>query len=242
MAFAGTARDTIFQTVTDLVSIRGSMGMDAGAVTGKGESDLRDEPGLKGWEDGGKTKNLLEPFLIIEGEFCVFQGVGGHFIRDAGMLIRKLLSFAGLFRRLTIFILWEKVFPAGPLGVFRLCPEPVQKIKVRTKRRKGIRGAADEGSEQTVGFKFPNPDRQAGESEQHHKDKGTDNLHLIFGRPSDWGIESGKIVHNRIKIQQAEFFADRAEFKMEPCALGRIKMYFCLMQEIQILLMGLPVN
>lgn len=59
MAFAGTARGTIFQTVTDLVSIRGSMGMDAGAVTGKCDAVLWDEAVLKGGKDGGKAEDLL---------------------------------------------------------------------------------------------------------------------------------------------------------------------------------------
>lgn len=152
MAFTGTARDTIFQTVTYPVTIRGGMGMDAGAVAGKGESVPRDESVLKGGEDGGKTKNLLEPFFIMEGELRVPQGVVSYLIRDAGMLIGKLFPFAGLFGRLTIFILWEKVFPAGLLGVLGLCPEPVHKIEVRTKRWKGIRGTADESCKQTVGF------------------------------------------------------------------------------------------
>jgi hypothetical protein len=56
------------------------------------------------------------------------------------------------------------------------------------------------------------------------------------------GIESRKVFHDRIEVEHSEFFACSVKFKMEPHALGRIKMYFCLMQEIQILLMGLPVN
>lgn len=43
-------------------------------------------------------------------------------------------------------------------------------------------------------------------------------------------IESGKVFC--YQIRQAEFFPDRVEFEQEPCALGRIKMYFCFMQEI----------
>lgn len=56
------------------------------------------------------------------------------------------------------------------------------------------------------------------------------------------GIESGKVFHNGVKVEHAEFFPCRAKLKKQPCALGRIEMYFCLMQEEEILLMGLSVN
>ena len=116
MAFTGTARDALFRTAADPMPIRGSVGMDAGAVAGKRDAVLGDKPVLKGGEEGGKAEDLLEPFLIMEGEFRVIQGVSRQLIRDAGMLIGKLLPFAGLFGRLSIFIFREKVLPAGPLG------------------------------------------------------------------------------------------------------------------------------
>jgi len=208
------------------------MGMDAGTVTGKGESVFRDEPVPKGREDGGKSENLLEPFLIMEREFRVVQGISGNLIRDAGMLIGKFLSLAGFFRRLSIFVFWEKVLPAGLLGGFGLWPEPVHQVKVRTQWRKGILGTACQGSQETVSLEFQEPGCQTGETKHYHKDKGTDDLRLVFCRPADRGIERGKVFHYRIKVEQAEFLPDRAEFEQEPCTLGRIKMYFCLMQEI----------
>ena len=55
-----------------LYAVRGSMGMDAGAVAGKDEAVRRDGPVCEGREDGGKAENLLEPFLIMEREICVF--------------------------------------------------------------------------------------------------------------------------------------------------------------------------
>ncbi len=242
MAFTGTARDALFRTAADPMPIRGSVGMDAGAVAGKRDAVLGDKPVLKGGEEGSKAEDLLEPFLIMEGEFRVVQGVSRQLIRDAGMLIGKLLPFAGLFGRLSIFIFREKVLPAGPLGGFGLRPEPVHEVKIRAQRGKGIRGTADERGEEAVRCEFYNPGGKAGEALQGHEDKGTDDLHLVFGGPSDRGIESGKISHYRIQVQQAELIPDRAECELEPCALGRIKVYFCLMQEIQVLLMGLPVN
>ena len=234
MAFTGTARDALFRTAADPMPIRGSVGMDAGAVAGKRDAVLGDKPVLKGGEEGSRAEDLLEPFLIMEGEFRVVQGISRQLIRDAGMLIGKLFPFAGLFGRLSIFIFWEKVLPAGPPGGFGLRPEPVHEVKIRARRGKGIRGTADEHGEEAVRCEFYNPGGKAGEAQQGHEDKGTDNLHLVFGRPSDRGIESRKVSHYRIQVQQAELIPDRAKCEPEPCALGRIKMYFCLMQEIQV--------
>lgn len=56
------------------------------------------------------------------------------------------------------------------------------------------------------------------------------------------GIENGKIFYDGVQVQHTKFFPYGSEFKAKLCAPGRIKVYFCLMQEIQILLMGLPVN
>ena len=74
MAFTGTARDALFRTAADPMPIRGSVGMDAGAVAGKRDAVLGDKPVLKGGEEGSKAEDLLEPFLIMEGEFRVVQG------------------------------------------------------------------------------------------------------------------------------------------------------------------------
>ncbi len=60
--FTGTARDALLGVATDLMPIRGSMGMDAGAVAGKSDAVLWDKPVLKGGEDGGKAEDLLEPY------------------------------------------------------------------------------------------------------------------------------------------------------------------------------------
>jgi len=123
-----------------------------------------------------------------------------------------------------------------------LSPETVDEVKVRAKRREGIRRRAYKGGKQGIGLEFPEPGGKAGEAEHYHKNEGADDLYLVFSGSSNWRIESGEIFHNRIKIQQAQFLANGIEFQMESSALRRIKMYFCLMQEIQIFLMGLPVN
>lgn len=197
MAFTGTVRDALLGAAADLMPIRGRVGMDAGAVAREGDTVLGDKPVFKG-EEGSKAEDLLEPFLIMEREFRVVQGVSRHLIRDAGMLIGKLLPFAGLFGRLSIFIFGKKVLSAGPLGGFGLPPEPVHKVKIRAQRGKGIWGTADERGEEAVRPEFFNPCGKAGEALQGHEDKGTDDLHLVFGWPSNRGIESGKVCHYRI--------------------------------------------
>ena len=78
---------------------------------------------------------MLEPFLIMEGEEILFQSIIGQNVRSTGMTVGKLLSFAGLFGKLCVFIFREKVFPAGFLGSFWLGPEPVDKVEVRAQGR-----------------------------------------------------------------------------------------------------------
>ena len=116
--------DTVFDASADLMPIRGGMGMDAGAVTGKGDAVSRDEPVLEGGDECGKAENLLEPFLIMEREILMLQGISGQLVGDAGMLIGKLLPFARFLRGLCVFVFGEKIHPAGPLGSFGLGPEP----------------------------------------------------------------------------------------------------------------------
>ena len=60
-------------------------------------------------------------------------------------------------------------------------------------------------SKQAAGFQFPEPGGQAGEAEHYHKDKGADDLDLVFSRPADRGIESGKVFHNRIQVQYRKY-------------------------------------
>ena len=110
MAFTGTARDALLGAAADLMPIRGSVGMDAGAVAGKCDAVLWDKPVLKGGEEGGKAEDLLEPFLIMEGEFRVVQGVSRQLIRDAGMLIEELFPFPGFLEGFPFLSLGKRSF------------------------------------------------------------------------------------------------------------------------------------
>ncbi|WP_275443809.1 hypothetical protein [Petralouisia muris] len=100
MAFASAMGDVVFHAFADLMAIRGCMGMDTGAIAGKGDAICRDESVFKRRKDRGEAKDLLKPLLKIKGKFCMGEGIGGQGVRNAGMLIGKLLPFARFFRRL----------------------------------------------------------------------------------------------------------------------------------------------
>ncbi len=219
MAFASAMGDVVFHTFADLMAIRGCMGMDTGAIAGKGDAICRDESVFKGRKDRGEAEDLLEPLLKIKGEFFMGEGIGGQCFRNAGMLIGKLLPFARSFRRLCVRILWEKVLPAVFLGSLGLRPQPVYEVKIRPKGRQGIRRTADENGQEAVGSELFDPGSKACKTCHHHKDKGTKDLSLVFGRTSQVGKEPGKEFHNGIQIQQPEFFPYGAEFKLKPYAL-----------------------
>lgn len=201
------------------MSVRGGMGMDTGAVTGKGQAVFWDESFLEGREDCSKPEELLEPVLIMEGELLMGQGVSCDGLGDAGMFIRKLLPLAGFFGRLFVLIGWEQLFPAGPLEVPGLCPEPVHEVKIRPQRRQGRGSAANEDGKEAVSPEFSDPGGKACKAEHHHKDKGTQDLRLVPGWTPQRGIEPGKVFHDGIQVQQPKFFPYSAEFKAEPCAL-----------------------
>lgn len=65
--------------------------------------------------------------------------------------------------RFSIFIVREKVFPAGLPDVFGLDPEPVHEVKVRARRREGVREAAGKGGQENVRLQLHEPGGQAGD-------------------------------------------------------------------------------
>ena len=172
MAFTGAVGNAVFHTFTDLMPIRGSMGMDTGAVTGEGNAVGREQAVPEGREDGGKAEKLLETLFIMEREALMGEGISSQLLCNAGVFIGKLLSFTGFFGRLGVLILWEKILPAGFLQGFRLRPEPIHEAEIRPEGRKGIRTASNKECQEGVGLKPPAPGGKAGDAEEHHKDKG----------------------------------------------------------------------
>lgn len=190
MAPAGAVECSVIQTVTGLMSVRGGMRMDTGTVTGKGQAVFWDEPFPEGRQDRGKPEKALEPVFIMKRELFMGQGISGNGLSDAGMFIRKFLPFTGFFGRLFVLMSREQIFPASFLQMCGLCPEPVHEVKIRAKRRQGIRSAANENGKKTVSLKFFNPGGKACKAEHDHKDKGTDDLGLVFGWTPQMGIEA----------------------------------------------------
>ena len=171
MPFTGAMGNVVFFTFTNLASIGRGMGMDTGAIAGECDAILRDESILPGRDEGGQPEDPLEPFFIMEREIFMCQGMISHEVSDPVMFIGKLFSFAGLFGRLGVFIFWKEVFPAGFLGSFWLCPEPVHKVKIRAERGQGIRVTADQHGKKGVCLQFLYPEGKAGKAKHDHKDK-----------------------------------------------------------------------
>lgn len=76
----------------------------------------------------------------MERKLLMFQGVSGHGVGNAGMLIRQLLPFAGFLGRFPVPVFREKFFSAGSLEGQGLYPEPVHEVEIRAKGRQGMWG------------------------------------------------------------------------------------------------------
>ena len=113
----------------------------------------------------------------------------------------------------------EKILPAGFLGSFGLGPEPVHEVKIRPKRGKGRGRAANKKCKNAVRPELFDPGGKACKFKHNHKDKGTKDLCLVFGRAPHVGIEFGKVFHDGIQVEQLKFLLYSIEFKAEPCAL-----------------------
>lgn len=110
MSFTGTMGDTVFHAFADLMLIRGSVGMDTDAGAGKGDAVRRDKPAPEGREECGTPENLLEPFLIMEGECAMLQGVSGHGVCNAGMPVGKLFPLLGFLEGFEFLSLGKRSF------------------------------------------------------------------------------------------------------------------------------------
>lgn len=75
MPVTGAVENAVFAAIADFMSMRGCVGMDAGAVAGNGNTVCGDEAVFKGRDEGGKSENLLKPFFIMERKNRMLQGV-----------------------------------------------------------------------------------------------------------------------------------------------------------------------
>ena len=181
MAGTRAVGDTIVSTVTDSVSVRAGMGMDAGAIAGNGKAVRRDQTKFQGRDDGGNGKQPLKGLFIVEREIPVLQGIVSNLFCDTGMAVRQFPAFAGLGRRLFILISREKVITAQLFKARAAEPEAVDKVKIRPERREMARGAADQHGKEIIRLKLCDPVGKAGKLAVKHKDKGAQDLGLIDG-------------------------------------------------------------
>ena len=144
--------------------------MDAGAITGKSNPVGRNETSLYRGDDSGQEKQFLHCFFIMKREIPIRKGNAFHQFRDTGVPVGKLLPFGKFFRRFLILARREKILPSQFLQFCFLKPKAVNKIIIRTKRRKGIGAASDQKSKQVVVLKLLNPVSQTGNPLVEHKD------------------------------------------------------------------------
>ena len=161
--------------------------MDAGPVTGKRDAVFMDKAALHGWGNGRGTEYLLEKLFVIKREFIPGNSFPSHNFCNVRMAVRKFFSFSRFIGRLSVFISGEKIFSGGFLELFILEPEAVNKIIIRTKRRQGVRGAANKKSQQGVGVKLFHPGGNACKTLMQHKNQGTQDLRLVDSR-TNWQV------------------------------------------------------
>ncbi len=75
MAPAGAVGGTVFVAFAGFMSIRGVMGMDTGAIAGKGDAIGGDKAVFEGGDKCGKPEELLEPFFIMKGKGFMIHGI-----------------------------------------------------------------------------------------------------------------------------------------------------------------------
>lgn len=121
------------------------------------------------------------------------------------MPVREFLAFGRFGRRFFILIRREKILAAQLFELRITEPEPVDKVKIRAEGREMVRGAADEHGKEIIGLEFGDPVGKAGKLTVKHKDKGTQDLGLVDGRPAGIRVERGKEFAHRIKVQGSKF-------------------------------------
>jgi hypothetical protein len=172
MARAGTVVNTIFGTFTDPVPIWVSMGMDTGTVSGSSKIVRVNKPQFHGRRNGGNGEELLQGLFIIKGEIPFSQGIIRYLVSDAGMSVGKLFILSGFGRRFFVLAGREQVTTSGLFEVRITQPQTVDKVKVRAKRRKTVRGTANEKGKKVISLKLFDPFGKTGKLTVEHKDKG----------------------------------------------------------------------
>ena len=144
MARVGTVVNTIFGTFTDPVPTWVGMGMDTGIVSGSSKIVRVNKPQFYGRRNGSNEEELLKSFFIIKGEIPFSQGIIRYLVSDAGMSVGKLFILPRFGRRFFVLAGREQVTMSGLFKVRITQTQTIDKVKVRAKRRKTVRGTANE--------------------------------------------------------------------------------------------------
>ena len=204
MSVTGAVINAILLAITDFMSIRVSMGVDTGSIA-RNSGGGRNQPKFHRRDNGNERKELLEEFFIMKRENPSGFRISSNFFCDTRMSVRQFFSFTWLRRRFFILVFREQILASRLLGRRILKPKPIDKIKIGAKRWKGVRSTADEDSKKVIRSKFSYPVGKSGKTSVEHDDKRTQDLRLVYGRPSGIRVIGGKELPDRVKIHRSKF-------------------------------------
>ncbi len=117
--------------------------MNACPISGCGKIIRVNKPQNHRGRNGGNGEEFMKSFFIIKGKIPFSEGMICHLAGDAGMPVGKFFVLPGFGRRLFIFRDGEQIFPAVLFKIGIAKPQAVDKVKVRAKRRQGVRCTAN---------------------------------------------------------------------------------------------------
>ena len=121
----------------------------------------------------------MKSFFIIKWEIPFSEGIIRYLLGDAGMSVGKLFVLTRFGRRFFVLAGRKQVITSSPFEVRITKPQTADKVKVRAKRRQGVRGTANEKSKKVIALKCFGPFGKTGKFTVEHKDKGTQELGLV---------------------------------------------------------------
>lgn len=157
MARTGTVLQPVFQAVTDFVSMRIGMGMDAGSVAGECNPVSGDQTGTHGREQGSQAEKFLKELFVVKREFFPGESLLSHNLCNAGMPVWKFVAISRLFPGLFVPVCRESIISAEFFKLGILEPEAVHEVIIRPQGWKGTGSAADQESQEIIGSKAVDP-------------------------------------------------------------------------------------
>lgn len=129
---------------------RVGMGMDTGAIARGSKRDGRDEAHFDGRADNGKQEDVLQGSLKVKRDTTIPIQVRNNLFHNILVPFLCLLPFLCRFIRFRAVLIRREKFGTGVTARILKKPEPVHKVKIRPKWRKGMYRAANERSKDRV--------------------------------------------------------------------------------------------